>query len=364
MKIDSYAVAMSATSTSVKSYSVTEQFVAASSVNSGAQQITGNAQQAAAMLNLSEEGQEQLQEQLSNNQQQLNNETARTEQSRQPFGINFMDEYRVKLLMLEQLYTSLTGKRYDFNALKMLSLDDLKINNDIRIPNAGPQQINLSFQRTETYYEYQEMSFEATGIVKTADGRQIQFDMNVMMSHEFYTSNSTTIDIALQTGRLCDPLVVSFDGLLPSFTEDRYEFDLIVGGELENIFMPTNGSGFLALDKNGNGVIDDGSELFGAATGNGFAELAAYDDDGNGWIDENDTVFEQLKIMFMDKESGEFMLVSLKEAGIGAIYLGSADTNYEINSDKHETQGIIRKSGFFLYENGNSGSIHHIDLTY
>ena len=41
------------------------------------------------------------------------------------------------------------------------------------------------------------------------------------------------------------------------------------------------GNAFLSLDKNSDGIINDGSELFGAASGNGFADLAKYDEDGN-----------------------------------------------------------------------------------
>ena len=375
MKIDSYAVSMASTAVSVKSHTVTEQVVLTRSANSGALQMNGNSMPAA-WLNLSPEAQEQLREQLANDQQQQQeqqqaaNEAARAEQSRPFAGFNFFsDEQKAKLLMLEQMVETLTGRKNPFSISRMWANDNnVNMQNTQQpinsIPIIGGQQINLSFQRTETYYEYQEMSFQASGIIKTADGRQINIDMNVFMSHEFYTSNSTSIDIALQMGRLADPLVVSFDGLLPSFTQDRYEFDLLIGDDLQNIFMPTNGSGFLAFDKHGDGVINCGSQLFGAHTGCGFTELAAHDSDGNGWIDEGDAIFEHLKIMFVDKDTGEFMLMTLKEAGIGAIYLGHADTHYEINSNQHETQGIIRKSGFFLYENGNSGHIHHIDLTY
>ncbi|MCL2690568.1 MAG: hypothetical protein FWE57_12085 [Chitinispirillia bacterium] len=384
MKIDSYAVSMASTSVSVKSHTVTQQAVITNGANSGAAHVIGNGQ-AAALLALSPEAQEQLQEQLSNNQQPANNEVTRAEQSRQFMGISLSDEQRAKILMIEQLYERLTGRKNPFSVRRMFSNTNTQHMQHIQhtqhtqftqhiqqqqlnlMPGIGDQniqQMNLSFQRTETYYEYQEMSFQAAGIIKTADGRQIHLDMNVFMSHEFYTSNSTSIDIALQLGRLADPLVVSFDGLLPSFTQDRYEFDLLIGDDLQNIFMPVNGSGFLAFDKHGDGVINCGSQLFGAHTGCGFTELAAHDSDGNGWIDEGDAIFEHLRIMFVDKDSGEFMLLTLKEAGIGAIFLGHVNSNYEINSAQHETQGIIRKSGFFLYENGNSGHIHHIDLTY
>ncbi len=39
--------------------------------------------------------------------------------------------------------------------------------------------------------------------------------------------------------------------------------------------------------------INDGSELFGTSSGDGFKDLATYDEDENGWIDENDSIFSK-----------------------------------------------------------------------
>ena len=122
------------------------------------------------------------------------------------------------------------------------------------------------------------------------------------------------------------------------------------------------GSGYLALDKNGDGVINNGSELFGTTSGNGFADLAAYDSDGNGWIDEADEIFDKLRIWSKDA-NGKDVLVGLGAAGVGAIYLGSADTEFSLNSKSdNSTNAVIRKSGIFLYENGNVGTIQHVDV--
>lgn len=73
-------------------------------------------------------------------------------------------------------------------------------------------------------------------------------------------------------------------------------FDLDCDGKEEEISSLGKGSGFLALDKNGDGIINDGTELFGTKSGDGFADLAEYDEDGNGWIDEDDGIFSQLRI--------------------------------------------------------------------
>jgi len=294
------------------------------------------------------------------------------------YKVELPDKQKMMLMMLERLTEALTGKKGSFNPSVVNPFENISqpqgyvplqklpfqiIANPANGGAAANGQQMATVQRTETYQEYQSMSFSATGVVNTADGRQIQFDLNVSMSYEFYSQNSSTIERAVSVGNLCDPLVINLDGN-PEFTENRYAFDIEIGGDMENIFMPTGGSGFLAYDKNGNGKIDNGSELFGAASGNGFAELAAYDSDKNGWIDENDEIFAALKIFSVDKKTGEFMMVSLKDAGVGAIFLGSVAGNFEINNANNETQGIVRRNGFFLFENGAAGSVQHIDLTY
>lgn len=372
MKIESSSVQMSSSSTQVKSTSVSEKFVI--TTENPAETATANPNRpnqnnSAAILTLSPDAQAQSSDWQSQGRQPNPKEFARLKELGSPFSAEMPDKFQMKIMMIRQMVEGLTGKK--------LHVKDAAVTNK---PASQPQQppqlpqlpqlqqpafvlrapITFSLQRTETYYERQEMSFAAAGVVNTSDGRQIQFDLNVYASHEFMSSNS----ISVEGRRLADPLVINFDGALPEFTEDRYAFDLVIGDDLENIFMPTNGSGFLALDKDGNGKIDDGSELFGATSGDGFYELSAYDKDGNNWIDENDDIFSQLKVMFVDKKSGEMMLLSLKDSGVGAIYLGSSSTNYEIKDSANGMIGVVRKNGIFFNENGSVGTVHHIDLTY
>ena len=126
--------------------------------------------------------------------------------------------------------------------------------------------------------------------------------------------------------------------------------------------MKIEGSGFLALDENGNGMIDNGSELFGTASGDGFADLSAHDSDGNGWIDENDPVYENLRIWTKD-ETGRDYLLGLKEANVGAIYLGSEKTEFQMTGGaSDEITGVIRRTGVYLKESGGTGTLSHVDL--
>ena len=125
--------------------------------------------------------------------------------------------------------------------------------------------------------------------------------------------------------------------------------------------MLTSDSGYLAIDHNEDGIINDGSELFGTTSGNGFKDLQNYDEDGNGWIDEADSIFQKLKIWIM-KEDGSSELLDLAEAGLGALYLGYENTEFSLKNAENETNAVIQKTGIFLYEDGTSSTIQQLDL--
>ena len=220
-----------------------------------------------------------------------------------------------------------------------------------------------SIQSMEMSYEYtesEETSFSTSGTVKTADGREIEFNVNLLMSREFSESAYAK---RLDQVTYMDPLVINIDSDIASVSDQSFYFDLDSDGVLDSIHMPTSG-GFLALDKNGDGQINDGSELFGTQSGDGFEDLGVYDEDGNGWIDENDSVFEDLLIWTRDSD-GTDRLVGLSKAGVGAICLSNVSTNFALNdTETNESYAAIRKSGIYLTEDGNVGTIQHVDLAY
>ncbi len=207
--------------------------------------------------------------------------------------------------------------------------------------------------------EEETTAFTTQGKVTTADGREINFDVSFEMSRSFAQSMEVYSE---QQFQLCDPLVVNFNGDVTQLGDQKFRFDLDADGEEEEISDFTSNSGFLALDKNNDGTINDGSELFGTKSGNGFKDLAEYDKDGNGWIDENDDIFDKLRIWTKDDE-GNDKIMTLKEAGLGAIYLGSTDTKFSLNNTyDNSVNGVIQRSGVFLNENGTTGTIQHVDF--
>ncbi len=217
----------------------------------------------------------------------------------------------------------------------------------------------LEAERIFSYSETETTSFSTQGTVKCADGREIDFNLNMQMSRSFqayYQENYMSVAF-----NACDPLVINLDGNIADLSDQTFMFDIDGDGELDNISRLRAGSGYLALDLNGDGMINDGSELFGTKSGNGFADLAKYDSDGNGWIDENDEIWEKLKIWVMD-EDGNSQLYGLSEKGLGAICLTNANTDFTLTNDSNAAKGLIRNSGVFLYESGAVGSVQHVDV--
>lgn len=217
-----------------------------------------------------------------------------------------------------------------------------------------------SYTHESFYSEKESTTFSTTGTVVTADGRTIDFNMSVSMSRSFTQYASTKLNFGAPL--MTDPLVINLNDNIASVSDQKFYFDLDADGHDEYISMLNAGSGYLALDANKDGIINNGSELFGTTSGDGFADLAQYDEDHNGWIDENDPIFDSLMI-WRRNEDGTDSLCGIGKAGVGAIYLGSEDTPFSLKAgaDNH-TNAQIQKTGLFLYENGNVGTIQHLDL--
>lgn len=229
--------------------------------------------------------------------------------------------------------------------------------------NVSANQISMTtftYQNQVYYEETEYSSYQTTGKVVCADGREIDFNLNLNMSRSFQAYYEESYSI--QQFNLCDPLVINLNGNIAELEDQTFFFDIDADGELDEISMLSANSGYLALDHNGDGIINDGSELFGTSSGNGFADLAKYDSDGNGWIDEGDEIWNKLKIWSMDKD-GNSQLYSLSEAGLGAICLSSAQTDFSLTDSSNNTKGMIRQTGVFLYETGGVGTVQHVDVT-
>ncbi|VVM19289.1 Alkaline phosphatase (EC [uncultured Gammaproteobacteria bacterium] len=124
--------------------------------------------------------------------------------------------------------------------------------------------------------------------------------------------------------------------------------------------------GLLVFDKNNNGKIDDGSELFGNNTilsngnkaANGFEALKDLDSNNDGKIDNQDTNFNNLKI-WQDKNSDgkldEGELLSLAQAGVKSL-----NTNYNNSNEVDANNNAHKQQGSFTTTAGTTNKMNDV----
>jgi len=270
-----------------------------------------------------------------------------------------------KLKAMRLILEALTGKK-----IRITSFEFASAENSAPYPGAAQganpaeslparQGWGLEYDLKETVSEQESLNFSATGQVVTADGQTIDFKLQLAMQREFAATN--TVQIRGGDAHLVDPLVINFGGKAAELTGGRFAFDLDADGNTEQISGLASGSGFLALDRNQDGKINNGLELFGPASGKGFGELAQLDSDGNGWLDENDPRYAELRVWMRDA-AGNDSLTSLAENNVGAIFLAPAKTAFALKDSGNALQGQLRETSIFLGENGGVGAVQQIDL--
>ncbi len=280
------------------------------------------------------------------------------------------DMVDLKLRILQEMIERLTGRKIQTtHAGDIVRAESAQVaqapvasGQDIPSQQANTQSRNAGFGAVYTshasQYESESTNFTAQGKILTADGKEIAFSTQLNMSRESYSEQNVTIKAG---EALKDPLVINFNGGAAQLTQTQFQFDLNTDGTKEQMAFVAPGSGFLALDKNGDKTINNGSELFGPGTGNGFNDLAAYDSDGNNWIDENDAVFSNLRIWARDS-AGNDQLFTLSQKGVGALYLGNVATPFSMKNEDNTLAGQVRSTGIFLQENGTVGTLQQVDL--
>jgi len=195
----------------------------------------------------------------------------------------------------------------------------------------------------------------ASGQVKSGTAAQGVFDLKMP---DILQSKTTAVETIRFTAvgsdgserivsdykvQLYSPVVLDFMPVgRPDFSrldKSAVRFDLDGDGRAERTawFKGYRDVGFLALDLNNNGKIDDGRELFGEAmelTGgrgkarDGYAALAQYDSNSDGFIDAQDPVFSKLLVWMDRNQDGRTNtdeLLPLKSLGVTRIGLSHAN---------------------------------------
>ncbi|RCW71466.1 SdrD B-like domain-containing protein [Pseudorhodoferax soli] len=202
--------------------------------------------------------------------------------------------------------------------------------------NAGNYYLSFdksaAFSFSAYYNKFQSVARQAWSAPDAGDDAR-DSDVNGLMRTEqellvsrtdsFYLAQGAT-DLTRDAG--ITPIVLDLDGdgihTLARGASDA-TFDLFGNGSGVRSGWISGGDGFLAVDSNGNGRIDDIGELFGGnAKGAGFAKLASFDSNGDGLVDSRDTAFGELRVWVdadgnRQTDAGE--LRTLAEAGVAAL---------------------------------------------
>ncbi|MDD7148210.1 MAG: hypothetical protein PUH86_07815, partial [Lachnospiraceae bacterium] len=199
----------------------------------------------------------------------------------QPTGmyLEMSDEYDMQIKMLRQMLALLRGEKvpeeYKIkpqekgNVLDLRSAEYRKADNaslDLRAKSVvslsavqiGTNASGTTWQRiTATsgfVSESESTTFASKGLVQTADGRSIDFNVEVSMSRAFMSQiDMLEVKDYIKT----DPLMINLDTNIGSVSDQKFFFDLDSDGEEEQISFVGKGSGFLVLDKNQDGEIND-----------------------------------------------------------------------------------------------------------
>jgi hypothetical protein len=144
-------------------------------------------------------------------------------------------------------------------------------------------------------------------------------------------NDSTGHCVSSCLGGCYTPLVLSFDATPVRFVQSHGTFDFGTGAQIATDW-PSAETPWLSLDRNGNGAIDDASELFGSATvlrsggrgSNGFIPLAELDSNGDGRLTSADDAWRSLLLWSDydgDRISSAGELVPLSRASVVSLDL-------------------------------------------
>jgi len=241
--------------------------------------------------------------------------------------------------------------------------------------NQYRQQEQVSVTTLST--EQQQLNFAMQGEF-IIDNKKVDlnYQLNLQASYSSMRSITTT------AAALKDPLIIQFGARSIGHITDYAQFDINNDNKQNDLPIFSGDVGYLVFDKNNNNRVDNGGELFGPTTNNGFSELAQLDSNNNGFFDNQDDKFSQVYIWQPKQaktnnneqslgeqpntQANKQNLVSLSQAGIKAISLNAIATQFNFRDQSKSGNGAINaqltQTSFAITENNQALGVHQIDV--
>ncbi len=204
----------------------------------------------------------------------------------------------------------------------------------------------------------QHLSYQVQGKF-TLNEQALSLDYNLFISNK-RTSYSA---VEMSAAALKDPLIVQFGSQGLGNIKGQKDFHINQDNVIDELPIFAGDIGYLVYDKNNNQRADNGSELFGPTTGQGFNELTKLDSNNNGFIDAEDQQFAQLYIWQPNaKKNQTEQWLSLSDANIQAMSLSAVQTPFDFYDQQGEIQAQLRLSSFAITKEGYGRGVHQIDV--
>lgn len=274
--------------------------------------------------------------------------------------------------------TSITSDGFEFDAGEGTRFIELELSD--AAPPSGT--INLTFDYSA--FDVLAFGFFPLGRVNHGEGpvfslqsggtsteiRSYASDSDYIGFHN-YESRTISFNYSVVAGvisitNLIDPIVLDLgtEGYSFATAENGVEFDLDSDGQSDTIAWTNGEDGLLAIDLDGSGAIEDGSELFTPTFGGGnFASsldaLASLDGNGDGLIDDTDAAFTDLLVWVDENNDGVSQaheITGLADNGIASIALDAANRTIQIDG-----QNVLAEGSFTL-ESGETRSYVAVDF--
>ena len=204
---------------------------------------------------------------------------------------------------------------------------------------------------TETWeFGYQAVQASFSGALQLDDGTSISFAFDFSME-------VTWARYSAEQGPMQDPLLISLSGQPVELTGDSSSFDLKGDGQKSALPQLSAEQYYLAYDRNQDLKVNNGTELFGPISGNGFADLAAYDGNANGFIDAADDIWQHLYLWRPQQQ-----MLNISQTELAAISLESVATPMSFLNKEQQVLAQLQRSGLAFFADGTPALVQQIDV--